>query len=68
MRYYDFMQKKLLIYRDGVHIQTVTYVKAHGVWTATHFFQDKYMPFTLYSPMSEHRTAMEEEGLTWDWL
>ena len=66
MRYYVFMQKKLLIYRDGVHIRTVTYVKAHGVWTAMHFFQYKYMPVTLYAPLSEHRTAMEEDSSTWE--
>jgi hypothetical protein len=67
MRYDVFMQKKLLIYRDGVHIQTVTYVKAYGVWTATHFLQDRYMPYTLYLPVSDHKAAMEEEGLTWEW-
>ena len=59
-----FVQKKLLIYRDGVHIRTVTYAKAHGVWTATHFFQYNYMPDTLYAPLSEHRTAMEEDSST----
>lgn len=62
------MQKKLLIYRNGEHIQTVTYVKDHGVWVATHFFHDKYMPFALHSPLSDQKLAMENEGLTWEWI
>lgn len=62
------MQKKLLIYRNGEHIQTVTYVKAHGVWTATHFFRDKYMPFASHQLLSDHKLAMEREGLTWEWI
>lgn len=62
------MKKKLLIYRNGDHIQTVTYVKAHGVWKATHFFRDKYMPFALHAPLEDHKAAMQKERLTWEWI
>ncbi len=60
--------KKLLIYREGIHIQTVTYVKSHGVWVATHFIRDKYMPFALYTPLSSHKEQLLLQGLTWKWV
>ncbi len=64
----DIQTRKLLIFRDKEHIQTVTYVKNHGVWTATHFFSDRYMPFALYAPLSKQKQTLESEGFTWKWI
>ena len=60
--------RKLFIYKDGVHIQTVTYVKANGFWAATHFFRDKYIPFALHEPLSYQKECLIKGGFTWEWI
>lgn len=59
--------RKLFIYKDGVHIQTVTYVKSNGVWVANHFFRDKYIPFALHEPLSYQRECLIKGGFKWEW-
>ena len=59
--------RKLLIFKDGKHIQTVTYTKSHGVWSATHFFHDKYIPFSLYEPLYDQKECLIKGGFTWEW-
>jgi hypothetical protein len=60
-------EKRLLIYEGEEHIQTVTYVKSHGAWVATHFLKDKYMPFAIYEPLSSQKEALLQQGFTWKW-
>jgi|TARA_X000000950_G_scaffold274665_1_gene360068 hypothetical protein len=61
------IERKLHIYKGAQHIQTVTYVKSHGAWVATHFIKDKYMPFAIYEPLSSQKEALLQQDFTWKW-
>lgn len=62
--------KHLRIYRDGEHIQTVTFMKDSDIsgWTATNFNREKYMPFSLHHSANKMKQILIAEGLTWDWI
>ena len=60
-------QRKLRIYKDGKHCQTVTFVKSNTLWSADHFERDGYMPFELYDNFALMKSKMEEQGLHWEW-
>lgn len=59
--------RKLKIYRDSEHIQTVTFIQIDGIWSATHFDRDKYLPFALHETLENMKSALINEGLQWIW-
>jgi len=61
--------KYLNIYRDGSHIQTVTFTKQDITtgWRVTHHEPDKYLPFSYYDTMDTMKQKLIKEQLTWEW-
>lgn len=59
--------RKLKIYRDGEHIQTVTFIQVGGIWSATHFDRDKSLPFALHDTLEQMKSALINERLEWEW-
>jgi hypothetical protein len=60
-------QRKLYIYKDDKHCQTVTFTKAKTQWSADHFERTGYMPFELHDNFGLMKSKMETEGLHWEW-
>ncbi|MCW8108377.1 hypothetical protein OPS25_07715 [Alteromonas ponticola] len=54
-------QKKLKIFKDGNHVQTVTYQK-DLYWKATHFIPDKQLPFYMYEPLETQKLKLQKGG------
>jgi hypothetical protein len=62
-----FKTKYLHIFKNGKHIQMVTFKKDQFGWKATHFDDSKYLPFNLHDSPQKIKMALEGQKLTWDW-
>jgi hypothetical protein len=59
--------KYLHIFKNGKHIQIVTFQRDNYGWRATHFDSDKYLPFNLHDSPEKMKKALVGQGLTWEW-